>query len=268
MSDDLRLRENLAKLSTLETSLGQNRIFGPDVPSLLASMLREIDETILPRKISFLNDTGRVLQFEVAGRRLLRVSGEIPEGGGVSGAGLLGQVLSDAEGPLMSALFDQLGDFLSETGSLLATAQKTTEASDPSEVGCSAESIAQAWGLDLYDVRDRDFSEVVEKLITACSDEAIAWIQLHSKDVTGSGGDPVHLAPLKNISEEQISDFDAHLMRNPVPQNTFGCIVLGSGLSDSRSLFFARFEDTRAFISTPNTALPRILTLWKDLCRG
>ncbi len=268
MSDNQRLRENLSKLRALETRLGQHRISGPDAPSLMGSILREIDETILPRKVEFINDAGGVLQFEVAGRRLLRVgSGKSDEGVDLKGE-LFGNALSDIDSPLVSALFSKLTELLSKTETLTVISEKTEGETDPAEIGCSAESLARAWGLDLYRTTNSDFKDIVTNLVTACEDDAIAWIQLDSDKITSSGGSPDKLEPLTQISQKQIAKFDAHLMRSPGDQTTLGCLVLGPRSGDSPSLLFARYDETRAFVSISGESVSRVLTIWKELCDG
>ncbi len=268
MSDDQRLRENLSKLRALETCLGQHRISGPDVRSLMGSILREIDETILPRKVEFINNAGGALQFDVAGRRLLRVSGGTSDEGVDLKGELIGNALSDIDSPLVSALFSKLTELLSKTEALTVISEKTEGETDPSEIGCSAESLARAWGLDLYRTAKNDFKDVVRNLVTACADDAIAWIQLDSTKTTSSGGDPDKLEPLTQISQKQIAKFDAHLMQSPGDQATLGCLVLGPRSGNSPSLLYARYDETRAFVIITGESVSRVLSIWKELCSG
>lgn len=71
-----RLESQLVKLgaSMPRANSGLRLLSAPDVPGLLANLLREVDETILPRRMDVETGGRVVAQLHVAARRLLHLN--------------------------------------------------------------------------------------------------------------------------------------------------------------------------------------------------
>ena len=86
-SDFARLKAKLAKLAQRERTAGEaRRLKGGDAGELIAALVTEIDETILPRRLTLTLD-GAVLHLAVANRRLQAMLAPAPA---IEGAAMKG----------------------------------------------------------------------------------------------------------------------------------------------------------------------------------
>ena len=78
-SDFARLKAKLAKLAQRERTAGEaRRLKGGNAGELIAALVTEIDETILPRRLT-LTSEGRALHLAVANRRLQAMLSPAPD---------------------------------------------------------------------------------------------------------------------------------------------------------------------------------------------
>ena len=87
MSDFARLQDKLAKLRQRERVAGEGRrLRGATPEALVAAVVAEIDETILPRRLTFQVEGGVDVHLAVANRRLQALMSPVPELKGVEAA--------------------------------------------------------------------------------------------------------------------------------------------------------------------------------------
>ena len=107
MSDFDRLKETLAKLSERERIGGERRrLAGSSAEAMLASVVIEIDETILPRRLSFAVEDGATLHLAVANRRLQAMVSPAPEIVGQDTGELADRPITDVEDDAVAVLKD------------------------------------------------------------------------------------------------------------------------------------------------------------------
>jgi hypothetical protein len=267
MSQDQRLREQLSELGKHTTDAGQRTISGSDVGMLTTRILREVDETILPRKVIFENEIGQIFQIEAAARRILKVKFTATPTANANHDSVSGQIFSDPTGPLVAKLRHALSDFLSKTQSLTVATQKTDTQNDPSQIGCSAVSIAQVWGYDLFTSPANDAGDVLAQLIDACGESVVAWMLFDAETITAKSGDPAFLSRIAAVDPQQMVDFDAKLIRVPGEKSDFACVVFSEQTPNGTALLFARDAEKRAFICIPSAQVPAIQEVWETLFR-
>jgi hypothetical protein len=145
VNDDRRLRDKLARLAAGDDGRPET------AQDPLRAILLEIDETILPRTLTFQAADGAALVLEVANRRLQAVVGlpgdVAPE---TEGDGVLGPLPPDDAGAL-AAVAAALRDFAHRHGGITVRAERLERGLDASGLGRSAAALAQAAGRELYD---------------------------------------------------------------------------------------------------------------------
>lgn len=135
MSGLERLNSKLAKLKGNDEAAEQTVAGGTD--GILAVLLSEIEETILPREMVLSNEAGEEFKLLVAGRRLLRVSGpEIPQD-------------KAQECPAILAAFNgPLRQFLDRAQEIGIAALRPSYRIDAAQMGCSAEMLSGSIATD------------------------------------------------------------------------------------------------------------------------
>ena len=260
MNDDRRLRDKLARLAAGD----EGRPDAIDDP--LRAILLAIDETILPRTLVFRAADGAELVLEVANRRLQAVV-DLPEdvAPATEGHGLVGPLPPD-DAAALAAVAAALRDFARVHGGCTATAEPLERGTDASGLGRSAEALAAAAGLDLYDAPApvpmpdpaRGFEAGLARLALATA--AIA-------DQTASaatGHDPDAVRRLSTLDETALASLMARL--GPPAARVGRCAVLAGG---DEALFIGQTEAARALAALlPADHTGALVSLWQATRTG
>jgi hypothetical protein len=193
VSDFARLEEKLAKLRLRERGAGEARVIRGDARRLLAAALTEIDETILPRDVSFSAEGGMTLHLAVANRRLQALVGPVPN---LEGAGDLDRVpLTDPEGDTgraLSALL--LAAFATADSWVVQSTRPAAGAAFASDVGIPAAILMRAWGASAHSAAAPE--ERLRAFMSGLGDRAGAWILIEGEEVSASHGPAAAVAAL------------------------------------------------------------------------
>lgn len=265
MSDFARLEKVLEKLRRRERAPGEGRkLSGADGATRLSSMVTEIDETILPRRLSFdLGEAGG-LHLAVANRRLQAVLAPVPNG--VSKA-LEDKKLTDAQDPEVAELGAALGDVLgvSETVSISTTRQKSPF---PSDVGIPAPQLARIWGAKATDPADSDPGAVLSGFLESSTEHMSAWLRIEGESVTGQGGGE---AEVQDLGELAANFLDSYFSRFDIafPEPAFACGTLISPGGEGRgALFFVEIGNVSAIILAPSDGITGLAVKWQSMVSG
>lgn len=188
MPDSDRLKATLNKLGTPGESVGggARRLRSGTIAQILAAMLREFDETILARKLTFVIDSGQTLSCDVYNRRLLRLVGPPPAGLPTALEPLFGHSLTGSEDEELVHLLEVFRHVLGNAKSVTVTSHPPSERVDATDLGPSAELLSQAWGVAM--VSGRSERDRAERLASILNKSADAWIWLGEDGRrTGSG---------------------------------------------------------------------------------
>lgn len=266
MNDKKRLTEKLGKLAadTDEIGLEGRRLAseaGADV--LRAALLKEIDETILPRLLTFRNRDGDALALEVAGRRLLRVRAA-PEGSvAVARVPALTAPIGAEDAGQCALLATVLVRFLGDGGSLAVTASPLDRRPDPSNVGRSPDALAISLSSAGEIPPDEDETaepesgdDRIARFLKQSAPGALAWIRLSPAGIAESGGDDEAKALLSGLVPESIAD----VARELGPEATGRCLVL---MTDGAALFYgADGTDDAVAVLSPGERVQTLLAEW------
>lgn len=243
----------------------------------LAAILREVNETILARSLCFESGSGSSLTLEVAGRRVLRLTGAT----GLAGAEscLAAPVLEDEH---KDALIKLLQALAAQRSELRVMSAPPGRGSDGVSVGLPVALLADLCLIELNDAGEAEEPEpVVEPPEPAtgveieAGDEAFlvrfaarmgptlaAWlISGGSRDGKSDGPEEMvsHLRGFLDDESESIArqlDLVSMVPAGPV------CIALGAALSEGHGILCARAEGGTLLGVIEGDATQSLLTAW------
>ncbi len=264
MSDIHRLQDKLAKLSaaTEGADSGGRNIRAVDKKGLLLAILHEIDETILARELTFQNDAGSALVLEVAARRLLGLAEQSGAAKSPSYDTILRQSFSEPSETLFGALAALLDEFLEGASKLVVRSKKLSRATDPSEIGCSAEALAQAWSLDLYDGDGSAAADQLDEFFAECAEISLASVQFDAEKIHRISGQEDELGRLVELAQRDHAHLDKFLDECIAKSATPRCVVLGSSHGNRESILYVAAGTTRALFMISSEQLADIISLW------
>ena len=188
-----RLEAKLAKLRQRERGPGEARFVRGQKERLLAAVVSEVDETILPREIGFSSENGARFHVAVANRRLQAlVSCETAD---PAFDAVVGAKLTSVEDPYLGALKDALLTAFGESDTWTVSSRRQSEGPYPSDIGVPSDQLARAW-----DVSSSGTGANPKEPLTAFLDGLetanLAWLAIEGEEVTKKGGDENVVAKL------------------------------------------------------------------------
>ncbi len=231
---------------------GHRYLSGDDPNSLLAGLLLEVHETILPREINVMADTGGVTCLQVGGRRLFAI-----------GAGEELESHESCRSSKLEFVLQHLKQVLS--GAKSVELQVTHCAADTSHLdkGCSALALASAAAI----VLDRQINlDPVPGLFAALKGEMTAWVTLdHSGNYSNRGGEPYMTDQLKDLTRNGLAEIDAQLVQSLTSPDHPGCVILDCGEESGLLLAYARSNSSGFAAILPISSLLNVQSAWKSV---
>lgn len=263
MSDELkheRLKAVLEKLRQKEIATADGRILrGGNADALLAAIVTEVDETILPRRLTFTSDTGVALHLAVANRRLQALLAPGPKGT----EGLEAKALKDAEDDNVGKLRDALKTALAGAATLGVRSARQGGETFPSDIGVPSNILARAWNVEGADAVEADPSQLMENFLFGLGDRVTGWIKIEGEDVTAEQGDR---AFLDELSEQAALFLDGYFAKRDALLSASSrgrAVGLGPLGPDGTAVLFVDFDDTSAFIALPAQDLAGVAADWQ-----
>ncbi len=253
----------LAKLRARERAPGEGRkLKGKDPDSLIAALVTEIDETILPRRLS-LHLAGDEVHLAVANRRLQALLAPAPKVDG--GADLAGKPLPDAEDPNVPALRDVLARVFAEAGPI-AIKTRRLETSFGSDIGVPANLLGRTWGVqDMAQPKALSPDAVLSHFLDGLGDQGVAWLRIKGEEVTDQGGDEDRVAALGEQAAVFLDGYFAKF-EEVFPADAAACGTLIAPASDKgEAMFFVEFGEESAFLAGPTAMMPAVAGRWQAL---
>lgn len=230
---------------------GYRKLHGNDAKSFFISILREIDETILPRKIKVLTNKNQVAYLFVGNRRLLQVI--VP--------GEKTNTDSQLEGDV-SKVASRLIELFTDANKAVVHSKRTEEADTKSNSGHSIPSLASAASIDLTAEKNADTFEVFSSTLMSL---AVAWISLGPLGhIESQNGDQTKIQHLDALFKSGLADIEAQLARTLKSPEHPGCIILGSDKNDGFILVYARSSDAGILAMLPAHNMVLIQPAWLD----
>lgn len=259
MNDFARLEEKLAKLRQRERAASERRKLrgtGPD--ALLAAVVTEIDETILPRRLTFATPEGDI-HLAVANRRLQALLAPAPAG--VSDT-LIGHALPDAEDPAVAALGKALKGVFTNAQALTVSTTRLTE-TFASDIGVPAEQLPRVWSVAESTVASPD--DTLKTFLSALDTGSVAWLRIEGEEVTDQGGAEDAVAAL---GEQAAVFLDGYFAKFDVgfrePSLSCGTLI-SPGDGAGPALFFVEIGNISAIVHAPAAHILGVATAWQRL---
>lgn len=260
MSDLVRLTEKLSKLRAKERVPGDVRkLKGASAPVLLAHVVNEIDEAILPRKLSFQVNGTTQIHLAVANRRLQAVLAPVPEVMGLDE--IAGQPLPDIETPGVKTLGDALLTIFDGVSEITVSAARS-DMVFPSDIGVPSNQLDRVWSLAEPEP-DLPPDVLLGRFLGDLGDDAVAWLRIEGQRVAEQGGEKAAVSALgaqtARFLERYFSGFDAVFSEDASSYAT----LIAPSADEKLGAFFVETGQTSAMVSAEPVKLLKIASNWQ-----
>ncbi|WP_160765438.1 hypothetical protein [Kangsaoukella pontilimi] len=257
MNDFARLEQKIGKLRDRERAPGDGRALrAADGPGLLAALLQEIDEIILPRRVTLTLANGTSINLAVSNRRLQGVLAPAPD----ALSKVAGVALKGAEDDAAAGIKAGLAKLFEGGGSVGLIATRLGDDDLGSDAGVSASLLARAWSIDLGPAGPADPGEVITRFLGEIGNAASCWLKIEGEDIVEQSGGEADLAQLADTAAFFL---DAYLNKRDSLVGHGRGAKLVTLESESRALIFVDGEGHSAFVTAPAGGLARIVSLWQ-----
>lgn len=258
MKNTRRLAERIAKLAASETPSPEGRELapGPD-GSALAAILREVDETVLPRTLTFRRGEGRLV-LSAGNRRLITV--DAAEGPGASAArDMLGRPLTQPDVALLGRLRDALVSALPGGAPIRVRTAAPSARGGNFASGTTAAALASAWGVDLASAAESGSPGPVDDFLGVAPSLSRAWIRLAAGRVTEAGGDATLAGRLRDFADS------ADMAELDMAQHGDGpsFVAIGRAPDDGDCLVYLSDKADAVLMMIPADGLDAAKTGWR-----
>lgn len=195
MDDFSRLEAKLAKLRQRAKAAGEHRVIRGEPDRLLAAVVTEVDETILPREIRFASAEAS-FSIAVANRRLQALMSVFPDRDAT--AGLVGKAITDVEDAALFDLRNLLAALLSKAGEWKIASQRQSGDGFPSDIGVPSGPLARAWEIAPVGESRANPGAALEAFLGALDARASAWLLIEGEEVKKQSGSEALVADLGN----------------------------------------------------------------------
>lgn len=253
MSESNALADKLAVLASRETfdATGARTICDGGHPDPIAAILREVDDTVLERCLSFDYGSGTIT-IVAAGRRLRGILSVTPN----QDADIIGQILSREEPDGVQDAFDLLK-------SLCGAAEHMTVRSLPPEPfgkggerGISANGLAELWGVTM----DTTPKPPLEHFLGANADAFSSLLHVRKGKVISTAGD---FAALQTIWSTQVDAFREAHKKTMRGEEGAQLICLDSAFDDGSSAAMVLYEDEIALVAYRAERFGQMQSSWQ-----
>ena len=257
MSEFARLEDKLSKLRQRERVAGEGRkLRGQGGDALLASLVTEIDETILPRRLSLTTAEGAA-HLAVANRRLQALlspaPASVPEG-------LADHALADIEDPKLAELGETLKPLLASAETVQISAERLGQTFG-SDIGVPAVQLARIW--TVAEPQAATPEEILTAFLGALNTQTVTWLRIEGEEVTAQGGSDDTVAAL---SEQAAVFLDGYFSKfdQAYKEPSLACGTMIAPADESlNALFFVEIGEYSAILHAPAGQIVAIASDWQ-----
>ena len=264
MSDFARLEDKLTKLRARERAPGEGRTLrGANADALLAAIVAEIDETILPRRLSFTLESGQAIHLVAANRKFQAIQSPVPDG---IPAELADSNFSDSEDPAVVEVATVLRNFFGSGGAVVVSSSrpKTLFGSD---VGVPTSLLRRKWDISEEPVTDekKDPSALLTDFLQNLGPEVEAWMRIEGEAVTDQGGDSKAAAKLGDSAAVFLDGY-FRKFDEAFPEPSLACGTLLMPPANSKNaLFFVEIAEYSAIMTVKLEKAVGLAAHWQSL---
>lgn len=222
-----------------------------------AKLLCEINETVLARCLQFETDAGAALNLDVAGRRVLRISGD----------SAAGEQLSEEDGA--DEVLQAIRDLAEGAEEITVTTATLPKGSDSGTFGLPVAHIAELMSVDLNEGPGSAPASAAKpsaaKQFLLQVDGAKAWLIVEGADAGASSGDGDLVKILHQSADKDTAGMKAQLDQMAAGADSAVCVVVGS-MSEKRNLIVClRVADQLAIAVISADILGSVLLAWRNI---
>ena len=234
--------------------LGHRKLSESDTRALTTALLRDVDETILPRHVRVVTNAGQRFSLDIAGRRLLRL---VVAGSG----GSVGQPDDPIEAA--KALAAELKRALLRSTEVTLQSFRMDSAEDRMDVGCSAGALAAALGVDLEGLAGES---TTDKVLRALDRHAQAALVLdgHGQEKQHLG-DPTLTERLSAIAADHMRDIVVAMQQTMGRDKKTGCMSFGSDNESGAHFICALCDKKRILALADERRIDALLPVLQDI---
>ena len=234
--------------------LGHRRLSESDTRALTTALLRDIDETILPRHVRVATNAGQRFALDIAGRRLLRL---VVAGSG----GAVGQPGDPIEAAKLLA--GELKRALLRSTEVTLQSHRMDCAQDREDVGSSAGALASALGLDLDALAGES---LMDKALRALARHASAVLSVSGQgDITHHRGEADAAERLEALANEHLRELSMAMVQALGRGQKSGCMCLGTDGETGAHLVCALTGKTRTLALVDARRIDALLPVLQDI---
>ncbi|MEM9970416.1 MAG: hypothetical protein AAF762_04895 [Pseudomonadota bacterium] len=260
MDDFSRLEQKLAKLRQRDRAPGEPRVLRGSPDRLLASILLEIDETILPRRLSFSTEGGETLHFAVGNRRLQALVAPQPA---VQGAEAVANVaLKSVEDDAVPALKSVVQAVISRREVLIVSSARFADLSPPSDVGVPVDQLAKAWGVELPS-GGGDPAAGLAGFVEGLNGRVAGWLRIDGETVAAQGGAEDVVASLTDSAGVFLDGYYGR--RDTLKGSSSGPLGMVFTASDGRAVVFIDAGEAMVFARADAATAYGIARDWQQV---
>lgn len=264
MSDFARLEEKLAKLRADESVGRAGRRLRGRGDALLAAILTEMGETILPRRLSF-RAKDKAVHFAVSNRRCQAILAPVDPVEGAAAGDYADKPIPDAEDAAVPIIRDYLKRYFDGDSELTVLSSRIRGPGYPSDVGVPVPQLARAWEVDAGASDDRAPDEVMKDFLDGLEGLANGWLNIVGEEVVAQGGpEEGHAA----LGEHAAVFLDGYFGKFEQLYGEEGGAVLTAILAsdaEGTAAIFAEVGEQSAFVEAPVGSVTAIAALWNRI---
>ena len=255
MSEPTALAEKLATLASKETldDTGARIISEAGTPAPIAAILREVDDTVLERCLTFsFGDT--TINIIAAGRRLRGILSVIPQ----SDADIIGHVLSREEPEGVQAAFDLLNDMCGDADHLTVRAMPPEPFGKGGERGISAHGLTELWGV----AADAEPKPPMEQFLSMNAAAISSVLHVRKGEIVSKAGD---FKALQTIWTSQVDAFREAHKKTLRGEEGAQLVCLESAFDDGSSAAMALYEDEVVLVAYQAEGFGHMQSSWQRI---
>ena len=255
MSEPNALAEKIATLASRETydQSGARVISEGGTPEPIAAILREVDDTVLERCLSF--DCGTTsVQIIAAGRRLRGIVSVTPE----SDAEIIGQILSREEPEGVQAAFDLLSEVCGTVDQMTVSSMPPTPFGKGGERGISAVGLTELWGVAM----NSEPKPPMEQFLSVNAADFLSVLHVRQGEIVTTAGD---FKALQKIWSKQADAFRKAHAKTVRGEEGAQLVCLEGAFDDGSSAAMALYDNDVALVAYEAERYGHMQSSWQRI---
>ena len=264
MNDRGSLERRLAQLASAGVAGRSGRVLRAwSQDGLPRRLLREIDETIMPRRLTFTAADRGSLVVRAANGRILMIEALDGKKKMLRHQELLDRALDPEEDGLAEALkevFEALCGKLSEAE---VSHEAVPTDFDPEYAGVSVRALAEAWGTPFAQDTPREPADVLDSFVSSTQDATTAWVIFGADGDAENAGDPDRVEELIAFAEARRETGQAPLSRWIDPGEPWTLLFVKRAEAAKDVTAIATLGAIHIYLSLPDDQIGTLADAWR-----